>query len=124
MLLAFFDIYDKLMKYTKSITENRVYRQMYSRAKSVVCRNIVVYVRPNRNGSSRLGLTCSKTVGKACVRNRVKRLMKETYRLNEDRLKQGFDCIIVARTRAKEKKLCDIERDFLYAAGKLAFLKE
>lgn len=124
MLLAFFDIYGKLMKHTNSITENRVYKQMYSRAKSVVCRNIVVYIRRNRSGTSRLGLTCSKTVGKACVRNRVKRLMKEAYRLNEDRLKEGFDCIIVARTRARDRKLCDIERDFLYAAGKLAFLKK
>lgn len=97
---------------------------MYQRAKSVVCRNIVVYIRPNRSGVSRLGLTCTKTVGKAVVRNRVKRLMKESYRLNEDKLKGGFDCIIVARTRAKDKKCAEIERDFLYAASKLGLLKQ
>lgn len=97
---------------------------MYNRAKSVVCRNIVVYLRKNRSGRCRLGLTCTKTVGKAVERNRAKRLMKEAYRLNEDSLKRGYDCVIVARTRAKDGKLCDIERDFLYAAAKLDFLQE
>jgi ribonuclease P protein component len=97
---------------------------MYRRAKNTVCKNIVVYLQPNKTGENRLGLTCTKTVGKACVRNRVKRLMKEAYRLNEEKLKSGFDCIIVARVRAKDRKLCDIERDFLYAASKLGFLNE
>lgn len=125
MLLAFFDIYSNWdnMKNTSSITENRVYLQMYSRAKYVVCSNIVVYIRKNRQGKSRLGLTCSKSVGKAVQRNRAKRLMREAYRLNEDRLCSGYDCIIVARTRINGKKLCSVERDFLYAARKLGFIK-
>ncbi len=112
------------MKFTESIIENRVYRQMYARANNVVCRNIVVYLRRNRFGINRLGLTCTKTVGKAVERNRAKRLMKEAYRLNEHKLVRGIDCIIVARTRAKDAKLQDIERDFLYAAKKLSFLLE
>ncbi|MBQ7794470.1 MAG: ribonuclease P protein component [Clostridia bacterium] len=112
------------MKFTESITENRIYRQMYGRAKSVVCRNIVVYLRRNKLDVNRLGLTCTKTVGKAVERNRAKRLMKEAYRLSEHRLKSGFDCIIVARTRAKDAKLCEVQKDFIYASDKLSFLLE
>lgn len=97
---------------------------MYSRAQNVVCRNIVVYLRRNRYGVSRLGLTCTKTVGKAVERNRAKRLMREAYRLNESKLKRGYDCVIVARTRAKSATLFEVERDFLYAARKLSFLSE
>lgn len=97
---------------------------MYGRAKNVVCRNIVVYIRKNRAGISRVGLTCTKTVGKAVERNRAKRLMREAYRLNEHKLKRGFDCLIVARTRAKDAKFSEVERDFLYAADKLMFLQE
>ena len=112
------------MKFTESITENRIYRQMYARAQSVVCRNIVVYSRRNRFGINRLGLTCTKTVGKAVERNRSKRLMKEAYRLNEDKLLKGLDVVIVARTRAKDASFAEVEKDFLFAARKLSFLSE
>ncbi len=112
------------MKFTESITENRIYRQMYSRAKSVVCRNIVVYVRKNRCGRNRLGITCTKTVGKAVERNRAKRLMREAYRLNEEKLKRSIDCVMVARTRAKDAAFCDVEKDFLYAVAKLSCLED
>lgn len=112
------------MEFTEKISENRVYRQMYSRAQNVVCKNIVVYLRKSRYNFNRLGLTCTKTVGKAVERNRAKRLMREAYRLNEAKLKKGFDCIIVARTRAKNATYFEVENDFLYAARKLSFLLE
>ena len=97
---------------------------MYNRAQSVVCKNVVVYLRKSRYDINRLGLTCTKTVGKAVERNRAKRLMREVYRLNEGKLKKGYDCIIVARTRAKSATYSEVERDFLYAARKLSFLSE
>ena len=95
---------------------------MYNRAKNTVCRNVVVYIRPNRLGMNRLGLTCSKTVGKAVERNRAKRVIKEAYRLNEQRLKRGYDIVIVARVRAKDAGCREIEKDLLYAASKMSFL--
>lgn len=110
------------MKFTDSITDNRLYKQMYNRAKNVVCRNVVVYVRQNRTEHNRLGLTCSKTVGKATERNRAKRIIREAYRLNESVFKKGIDIIIVARVRAKDAKSTDIEKDLMYAASKLSFL--
>lgn len=112
------------MLFTDKISENRVYKQMYNRAQNVVCKNIVVYLRKSRYDINRLGLTCTKTVGKAVERNRAKRLMREAYRLNESKLKKGYDCIIVARTRAKSATYFEVERDFLYAARKLSFLSE
>lgn len=110
------------MKFTESITENRIYRQMYNRAQNVVCKNIVVYLRRNRFGINRLGLTCTKTVGKAVERNRAKRLMREAYRLNEDKLGKGYDIVIVARTRAKDARFCEVEKDFLFALKRLSSL--
>lgn len=97
---------------------------MYSRAKNAVCRNIVVYLKRNRLGINRLGLTCTKTVGKAVERNRAKRLMKEAYRLNEGKLQKGYDVVIVARTRAKDARFSEVESDFLAASKKLSFLLE
>lgn len=111
------------MKFTDSITENRVYKRMYARAKSVVCKNIVVYARRIPEKRNMLGLTCSKAVGKAVGRNRAKRLMREAYRLNEDSLVCGACVIIVARSRAKDADCAAVQRDFLYAASKLGILK-
>ena len=111
------------MKSTDSITENRVYKRMYARAKSVVCKNIVVYARQIPERGNMLGLTCSKAVGKAVCRNRAKRLMRESYRLCEDRLRRGMCIVIVARARAKDADCAAVQRDFLYAASKLGFLK-
>lgn len=50
--------------------------------------------RPFRN---RLGLTVSTKVGCAVVRNRVRRRLREIYRLNEDMLTSGVDIVVVAR---------------------------
>ncbi len=60
---------------------------------------MVVYFKKNRYGQSRLGITVSKKVGNAVTRNRVRRLIKENYRLMEPEVRTGFDVVIVARTR-------------------------
>lgn len=112
------------MKFTDSINKQWIYRRMYKSAKNVVCKNIVVYIQRNKKGENRLGLTCTKTVGNAVERNRTRRLMREAYRVNEEKLLRGVDCIMVARTRAKFCKMQEIERDFLYACGKMSVLQE
>ena len=72
-----------------------------------------------------MGITCGKTIGKAVVRNRIKRLIRESYRLSEDKLKTGYDIVIVARSRAVGKKMDVIRRDIRYAFSKLElFLNE
>ena len=104
------------MKKTKSIKLNKDFKRLYYRGKSVAKSNVVVYVLKNRESSNRIGLTCGKSIGKAVRRNRVKRLMKEGYRLLEDRLLSGFDIVLVARTRCvncnQKQVLKDLESAF------------
>lgn len=99
------------MKNTKTLKLNKEFKRLYYRGKSHVKSNIVVYVMPNRRDFNRLGLTCSKAVGKAVLRNRVKRLMRESYRLLEDNIKMGYDVVIVARSRAVNCKYVHISND-------------
>ena len=61
---------------------------------------LVVYYRRNGSPICRLGLTVSAKVGKAVVRNRIRRLIRESYRLMEERVLPGFDIVVVARGRA------------------------
>lgn len=111
------------MKKTEAIKLNREFRSLYYRGGSAVSKNIVVYYRKNKRRLNRLGLTVSKKVGNAVVRNRVKRLIKENYRLREETVREGFDIVIVARNKAASSSYHDIGRDMDYLFGKCGLLK-
>lgn len=104
---------------TEVMKLNKDFKRVYYRGKSVACRNVVVYVLKNRRHANRFGLTCGKAVGNAVRRSRAKRLMRESFRLLEDELKQGFDIVIVARSRTADKTFWDVDADVRAAMQKL-----
>ncbi len=112
------------MKHTVSIKENRLFQRLYSRGKSAASSSLVLYVRRNGQRGNRLGITVSTKVGKAVVRNRVRRRLREIYRLNEDGLVSGSDVVVVARTRAASSDYRQLERSFLKLADKLGLIKK
>ena len=111
------------MKNTQSLKLNRDFRRLYSRGKSCVGAYVVLYAQKNKLGENRLGLTVSKSTGKAVRRNRLKRLMRESYRLIESKLGTGYDFILVARTRALGKTQEQIQNDIERAMINLGVLK-
>ena len=92
---------------------------MYAKGKSAVTPYLVVYTRPNRLGENRLGYTVSVKLGHAVVRNRVRRRLREIYRLNAPRLRQGHDIVIVARSRAVGSEYRKLDAAFLRACESL-----
>jgi len=98
---------------------NNEFRRLYAAGKSAATGHIVVYAKRNRRGRSQLGLTVGTKVGKAVIRNRVRRRLKEIYRLHEDEIKRGFDIVIVARVKSQYATYGQLERDFLRLADKL-----
>ena len=110
------------MKHTVSLKENRVFRRLYAKGKSAVAPTMVLYCRKNGRGESRLGLTTGTKLGHAVVRNRVRRRLREIYRLHEDQLLPGYDIVVVARVRAVHSRYAALERDFLRLAKKLQLL--
>ena len=106
-----------------SIKENSDFKRLYYRGKSVVKKNIAVYYRKNRFSCNRLGITVSPKVGNAVVRNRVRRLIKENYRLLQG-LCVGYDIVIVSRKRAADASFYDIKNDLISAFCECNLLKE
>ena len=112
------------MKKTASMKENHLFRRAYNRGKSAADSRLALYVRRNGQKNNRLGLTVSTKLGHAVVRNRVRRRLREIYRLNEDKLRGGCDVVIVARVRAASSDYHQLEKSFLRLADKLDLLKK
>ncbi len=110
------------MKAEVTVKENYEFRRIYRKGKSAVSPWLVLYCQKNRQGRTRLGVTVSTKLGKAVVRNRVRRRLREIWRLNQDALQPGWDIILVARGRsvhASYKKLNDTYLRLLEETGLL-----
>lgn len=112
------------MRFTQSLRENREFKRMYARGRSVVGACLAVYVRPNRSNRNRLGLTVGTKLGGAVQRNRVRRRMKEIYRLHESDLRTGFDLVLVARVRAGRASYWDLDREFCHLLSRLGLIEQ
>jgi ribonuclease P protein component len=107
-----------------TVKENRDFRRIYRKGRSAVSPCMVVYCQRNRQGRSRLGVTVSTKLGHAVVRNRVRRRLREIYRLNLAKTEAGYDVIVVARIRAAHTPYQKLEREYLSLLGKLGLLRE
>lgn len=112
------------MKRATTIKENYEFRRMYAKGKSGVSSCLVVYCRQNRREHNRLGVTVSAKLGHAVVRNRIRRRLREIYRLSQPKMRKGYDIILVARSRAVTATYWDLERAYLRLCEKLDLLEQ
>ena len=70
-----------------------------------------------------LALTVGTKVGKAVVRNRTRRRIREAYRLHEGQFQVGYDIVVVARVRASFARYREIERQLLKTMDKLGLVR-
>ena len=106
-----------------TLKKNSDFRRLYAKGKSAVNPYMVLYCRRNSLGVNRLGYTVSTKLGHAVVRNRVRRRLREIYRLNSPSMKQGWDIVVVARSRAVTAEYAELERAYLSLAAKLGLLE-
>lgn len=107
-----------------TVKENYEFRRIYRKGKSAVSPQLVIYCQRNRRGHSRLGVSVSTKLGCAVVRNRVRRRIREIYRLNKAKMLPGYDLIVVARVRAVETDYQKLDRAYLRLLEQLDLLRE
>lgn len=112
------------MRFSISLKENHVFRRLYTKGESCANRYLVLYSRKNGSQKNRVGLTVSKKLGHAVRRNRIRRRLREVYRLHEAEFLPGYDLVVVARSRAAEASFDALTAAYLSAAAKLHLLRE
>lgn len=101
------------MKRFPSVKKNSDFQRAYQTGRSYASSALVMYVCENGCRYNRLGVSCSKKIGNSVVRHTFARKMREIFRLNDFRVKQGLDIIIVIRGKANYCTYQQIEQQYL-----------
>lgn len=112
------------LKKTQLLRKNREFQFVYRVGKSYANRFLVIYIMKNSVGLHRAGFVTGKRLGGAVVRNRVKRLLKEAYRLNQAKLKKGYDFIFIARSPIVGENQKVVTKSFLDLCKKAKVMVE
>ena len=110
------------MKFSSALKLNHIFRRLYS-SSGHANSYLVLYARKNRSATNRVGVTVSKKLGCAVVRNRIRRRLREVYRLNEARFAPGWDIVVVARSRCVSANFASLTQAYLSLAEKAGILE-
>ena len=105
------------MKFSDSLKKNRDFQNVYSKGRSYANRMLVMYVLNNHTENNRLGISVSKKVGNSFIRHRITRLIRESYRLQEDMFNSGLDIVVIARATARNADYHQIESALMHLGG-------
>ena len=110
------------MKFSSALKLNHIFRRLYA-TNGYANSYLVLYARRNRSATNRVGITVSKKLGGAVVRNRVRRRLREVYRLNEQQFSPGWDIVVVARSRCVNVSFEKLTHAYLSLAEKSGILE-
>lgn len=96
------------MRDNLTLKENRQFQRAYKRGKSFVSPGLVTYVIKNNSNNLQFGITTSKKIGKAVMRNRCRRIIRAAFFQLKSQVKCGYDIVFVARAKTPYLKSTDI----------------
>ena len=97
------------MRYSVSLRKNEEFQEVYHKGRFAAEKELILHVKKNELGINRLGISVSRKVGNSVVRHRIRRLVKEAYRLNEEKFGCGYDFVFSARKDTKDCTYLSIE---------------
>ena len=112
------------MKRFPSIKKNSQFQDIYRNGTSYANKLLVMYVMRSGDTGNQIGISVSKKVGNSVVRHHITRLLREIFRLNNDKIETGLNIILVARVAAKNIDYKHLEGAYLHLCGLHHILKE
>ena len=110
---------DESFPRSRRIVRGSDYRAIYDKGRRVDGGRFFLFGRPNELGRHRLGLTVSRKVGGAVVRNRVKRLFREIFRKSAADIPCHYDFVVNAKRECATAAYAALREEFLAAARKI-----
>ena len=105
------------MRFSESLKKNSEFQNVYANGKSYANKYLVMYVLKNDLNRNRIGISVSKKVGNSVIRHHITRLIRESYRLQEDVFNSSLDIVVIARSNAREVGYKEIESALLHLGG-------
>ena len=121
--MAFFSHISEIMVFTDSLKNNRDFVNVYTSGKSYANKFLIIYTLKNNSDRNRLGISVSKKVGNSVIRHRLKRLIKESYRLHEKMFNSGLDIVVIARPGAATATFIEVERALMFLGNHLHIIR-
>lgn len=106
------------MKFSESLKKNKDFQTVYRQGKSYANKYLVLYIMENQTEKNRIGISVSKKVGNSVIRHHLTRLIRESYRLQEECFQRGYDLVVIARQSAKDVTYKEMESALIHL-GKL-----
>lgn len=113
-----------MLRRAHRLKRGKDFQLTYKKGKSLAGQYVILYYIKNNLNLNKFGFSVSKKIGKAVVRNRTKRILRECCRLHQDELKTGYNIIFIARPKIKGIKFQLVEEEILKLFAKANLLRE
>ena len=104
----FFKIKERLnffMRKIKTLKKNYEFKNVLSKGKFHISQHIIMYIKDNKKNDNFIGIAVSTKIGNAVIRNRIKRLIRESYRFEKDRIIKGKDIVFMWNKKSNIKNI-------------------
>ena len=105
----------------RKLSKTSEFKKVFSEGRRIEGKNLIIFISKNDYNFNRPGIIVKKETGKAVVRNKIKRWLREAFRMINKKLSPGYDIIVLAKNNVRESNYFEICYDLesLFYKGKL-----